>query len=104
MIKGYKITQVVLHDWPEAPETELIVHAPAGCPACQEAGETQPHHELCGLIPSVLRDEPVYCRFEQGWGWMLTWHGSMEAVDEFIGGREVDVTAVGDEMERRVYW
>lgn len=85
MYKGYKVREVILRDYAIAPETAVIVDAPAGCSQCQEEGRVQPGHSLCSLIPDALvNDENVYPSLDSSQGWILIFSGSNDAVDEWL--------------------
>lgn len=85
MYKGFAVKEIVLHDYAIAPETAVIIDAPAGCSQCQDEGRVQPGHSLCSIIPDALaNDENVYPSLDSSHGWILYFNGPNEAVDEWL--------------------
>lgn len=84
MYKNYKVREIILNDY-EHPETITVVDGvTCGCSQCENAGEIQPGHFACGLLPQdLLHDENILPRLERG-AWYPQFVGDVELVDEWL--------------------
>lgn len=84
MYKGYRVQEVILHDY-EYPETVVVVDVSCGCHQCNELGSVQSGHGICGVIPSnLLEDENVFARLDSSRGWFVEFIGDNKFVDEWL--------------------
>lgn len=82
--KNFVVNEVILHDY-QYPETAILINAPSGCPECNSKGVVQPGHSQCDIIPkSLIGDDKIFPRLEQGWGWILEYIGNNKSVDEWL--------------------